>query len=173
MGIRPYILFIFRRFYHASLCCADPRKNSYSSNHSKSHFVTLLSGPDSSVVFSRATHRDAYASINTPSRMRAPLGNKPPRTSRCGQRLCQQLFLKALNDSLNALYVWFPSSVWTSVWVRNFDAKFYILTTEITFCHFPTPPCDYYKMLCELVYNNRKQNKMQYLFANFFFTCFL
>ena len=45
-----------------------------------------------------------------------------------------------LNDSLNSLYVRLPSSVWTSVWVRNLNTESNTLTADIAFCHFTAPP---------------------------------
>ena len=43
-----------------------------------------------------------------------------------------------VNDSLNLHDIRFPSSVWSSVWMRNLYTKAYALSTYITFSHYNT-----------------------------------
>ena len=49
---------------------------------------------------------------------------------------CINSFRRAVNNRLNSFNVGFPSSVRSSVRVRNLNTKGYVLATKFAFCHF-------------------------------------
>ena len=85
---------------------------------------------------------------------------------------CVHMARSPVNDSLDSLHIGLPSTVGTSVGVRNLDTKGYALTTKITLSHSLHLPSFHYSVIHALSqalrYDNKLSAKKQALFSKFF-----